>query len=684
MTGQVLWAIDNELDGRKFERLCIDLLYRNGYRDIVPIEPQDGGRDAEEFPRRGRNREGCTAFFQFSLEQDWKTKLRRDARKLSDRRSEFSNFVFVTSRSARGVDIDVLKTEVRKEYGWTLIVYSREWLRLQLEEAHADLAKKYLGIDIPSAGSRVEIIKLSGFNDERSATVRARISAEIYDEGTIAELKALLEDAPESHSAWQALAWCNYCVHRLDDALTDINRALKLKEDRQSKSIRACILTEKGIAQGNKASVVEGLRLFEELLNDSIPQTWHLFYNLGNALSAVGKHCDAIVRYKQALELEAKVPEIWKNLGSAYHQVGDHSAEMECFNRVLEFDPVKPEALVSKGISLITDFDKPDEAVPLLESAFSSHPDIAVRWPQIWYWLGVAHQKNGNLKQALSWVNNGLDHRPGDRGLRRLKSQFLQGLLLSGPDLVEEARRFWEAEISEEPRNYESRRQLATLESHRGNDTVAWKLLDDCFGLLELQPTVSLRSSGFSIDDCVMALEYLPQYVAYRRRFPVMDYWDTQDPLYDLSFIPPMSEKIQGALLAFLSIPFGLASRYMEGLSGDRESKDCVTEFFELLRARLEDALSESAREFVPFIPVGEAERETTTNKLTEVMMFVGLTSLREFGRQRGWIATQFGISSQAMNHSMDDYDESLIEQGVLTKSLVKLNDDLALFSRGE
>ena len=53
MQEQVLWAIDNVLDGRKFEQLCVDLWYRNGYQDIVPIEPQDGGRDAEELPRMG-------------------------------------------------------------------------------------------------------------------------------------------------------------------------------------------------------------------------------------------------------------------------------------------------------------------------------------------------------------------------------------------------------------------------------------------------------------------------------------------------------------------------------------------------------------------------------------------------------------------------------------------------------
>ena len=85
MINRVLWTIDNELDGRTFERLCVDLLYRNGYRDIVPIEPQDGGRDAEEFPRQGRGRAGEAAFFQFSLEDDWKGKCRRVALRLHDR-----------------------------------------------------------------------------------------------------------------------------------------------------------------------------------------------------------------------------------------------------------------------------------------------------------------------------------------------------------------------------------------------------------------------------------------------------------------------------------------------------------------------------------------------------------------------------------------------------------------------
>ena len=71
MKSQVLWAIDNEIEPQPFERLCTDLLCRGGFKEIVPVEPQDGGRDAEEHTRAGRGHDGDVAFFQFSMEKNW-------------------------------------------------------------------------------------------------------------------------------------------------------------------------------------------------------------------------------------------------------------------------------------------------------------------------------------------------------------------------------------------------------------------------------------------------------------------------------------------------------------------------------------------------------------------------------------------------------------------------------------
>ena len=218
MQSKVLWAIDNELEGAKFERLCVDLLYRNGYKDIVPIEPQDGGRDAEELPRKGRDRDGCPSFFQFSLESGWKAKITKDAAKLHRRGAAFTYLVFVTSRKVRGVDIDELRTEFRQTYGWTLVVYSREWIRLQLEEANPDLSKKYLGFQIeakPRTPSWLISPKSRG-KDGWKPILRAMESG-AFDR-VIDLLLGLLESQPESSVAWQLLAWAEYRLERFDEA----------------------------------------------------------------------------------------------------------------------------------------------------------------------------------------------------------------------------------------------------------------------------------------------------------------------------------------------------------------------------------------------------------------------------------------------------------------------------------
>lgn len=88
--------------------------------------------------------------------------------------------------------------------------------------------------------------------------------------------------------------------------------------------------------------------------------------------------------------------ETLKNLGSAYHRIGEHVKEIECFDRALEIDPIKWEALVSKGVSLIVDFDQPADAADLFDQALKWHCERAVHWPHVWYWLGEARRRAGN------------------------------------------------------------------------------------------------------------------------------------------------------------------------------------------------------------------------------------------------------------------------------------------------
>jgi len=505
------------------------------------------------------------------------------------------------------------------------------------------------------------------------------LEAEAY-EHAIGVLRTFLDDQPESAIAWQALAWSYYCVHRYDEALSCIARALKLKEDMQAVSIRACILAEKGIKEGSKPLVLEAKRSFEQLASIEIP-SWQSFYNLGNVLSALGKHRDAITRYRQALKLNAREPMIWKNLGSAYHLVGDHQAEMDCFDSALELDPLKPEALVSKGVSLLVDFGKPKEAALLLECALRSKPDFAVQWPHIWYWLGASYQRSGSLSHALFWVEDGLARQPDNPALKRLLSQLLSEFGTQDPDVAQKARRLWEDQLAEEPLDYEARSRLADLEIREGNESTAWGLLEACFGLTGVHSGVPLRTSRFSVDECIPALMFLPQYAAFRKRFPVSDYWNREDPLYDLGFSPPVSDHIQEALTTFLGIPFGLGLSQLEEASVVRGSKESLTSFIDVLRAKIEHAVVEASRELATLIPSRDQGAEATANKSSEITLFLGLIALRECGRQRGWITTQFRISPETLNLVLESYDEALIEVNVVAKSLARINEEIGFLN---
>jgi tetratricopeptide (TPR) repeat protein len=677
--GPVLWYLDEELDGKRFERLCVDLLYRNGYKDIVPTEPQDGGRDAEELPRRGRGPSGETTFFQFSIERDWKAKLRRVARRLKEGDHDFSTLVFVTNRRARTADTDKLRTEFVGQYGWQLIVRSREWLRLQLEEAHPDIAKKYFGVDMTSStGSMALSAEHSAPGDSALEEAWAALESHRFDQAVVLS-KAYLDKKPESSLAWQALAWSQYGLHQYDDALASINRARKLKDTHQVQSMRACILAEKGIREGNKASVLEAKQLFERLPRSGTSVDWRLLYNLANTLSALGEYLEAIKQYRTALELEPREPRVWKNLASAYHQVGDHASEMTCFDKALELNPLLPEALASKGITLLVDFDRPGEALSLLERALSADPLLATHWPLMWYWQAEAHRRSGSPREALRYVEDGLAHLPGNLALDGLKSALLAELTESAPDVATQARDFWKGKLSTEPRDYEARSRLVRLEMQSGNEPAAWGLLEECFGLMGLDLTTPLRTSSFTLDECVVALEFLPLYERYRKSYPVSDYWMRTDPLYDLPFPPPVTDGIQDALTTFLAVPFGLGVEYIETAHPPRAARATLIGFFDALRPLLVRAISEGGRELATLVPKKELGVDDAVGKTTDMIMFLGLVALREFGRQRGWIAGRFQVPNGAINDAINVYDEAKIHGEVLAASFARINKETHL-----
>jgi tetratricopeptide (TPR) repeat protein len=680
MSSRVLWEIDNETSGRDFERLCIDLLHRNGYLDIIPIEPQDHGRDAEETPRPGRSGEGHPAYFQFSMEKDWKAKLRRDAKTLELRKTEFDIFVFVTSQTARGIDTDALRSEFLQQYGWDLVVYGREWLRFQLEEKHPDLALRHLGVEIAHHFKESAVVFAPNATvNEQLASAKSAVDAGEFDLG-IAQLKRFLAHQPESYTARQLLAWSYYRQDRFDEALAEINRARRLKEDEQSAGIKACILAEKGIKEHDKVSLLGALELFKASLDRPIPHTWHIFYNIGNVLAALHQYDEAIKHYRIGIELDQKQPTLWKNLATALHEAGKHDEEMPCFDKALELDPQQPEALVSKAVSLLMDFGKADEAAPLFQLAMRLSPDTVAKWPHVLYWYAVAREKQGKLDEALFLIEESLEQQPGDRASRYLKSRILGKLLERDPSFQQRAYGFWLAELSIEPLNFDARRELVRFYA-KSDPLETWKLVDESISIFDIGPTVTLEPLGFEPIVVMEALRHLPQYRLLRQIQPLSNYWDPTDPMNYADLDYPENKELEACLRTYLAIAFG---RAYQGFSDAPEAKSdpaMLATLFDDLRADILKTVADAGRCMSAEIAVlKQRDVKKMSTAIVNALFFLNTVALREFGAQRGFLMNEFEIEDAVKEKTMDNYDEDQLNRDIIGAIITAINDGTGIF----
>jgi hypothetical protein len=95
-----------------------------------------------------------------------------------------------------------------------LVVFAREWLRLQLEEASPDLAVKYLGTDVLNPPlSPAATILLTEPGDLQLKEINRLIETDQADVA-VPQLRRLLERTPERTEASQLLAWAYYKLHR--------------------------------------------------------------------------------------------------------------------------------------------------------------------------------------------------------------------------------------------------------------------------------------------------------------------------------------------------------------------------------------------------------------------------------------------------------------------------------------
>jgi tetratricopeptide (TPR) repeat protein len=674
MFNRILWTLDNEMDGSRFERLCTDLLSREGYRDILPIGgTHDRGRDAEIRPLKGIRDTGGVIFFQYSLEERWEGKLKRELENICKHNHKINNYVFVTSRKVTGRKRDQLASIVANKYQWGLIIYDREWLRHQLEERHPDLAARYLAVTESIAmdrHNRSELIPPASDESDKRAWTLYRHGE--YEAAAV-KFKMLLKMNDKDIRAWQALAWCQYSLFHYNEALASVNCAISLdNNDKSTLLLKACILTEGGIQNGLKVNLLLAKDIFETIMIHS--KHWVYHYNYGNVLHALGEYEAAKQEFLLAIECDPQQASVWKNLGAIYFYLHDHKKEINCYDKALAINSELPEALASKGVTLLRIFGKAQEAADLILKAIEIDNSIAIRWPLAWYWLSQAYYKMGNLSEALRQVDAGLEIVPHHAGLLNLKALILPKLWPEDSQYIDQAIRFYKIYNELFNEDYNSLLELIKIYNTIGQSQKALDLLEEYIDLGEIEFLPLLKMTGFNFNDCLIALKYLPVYRAFRKSNPISDYIsliENQELQSDYEFY-----KI---LFIIFSLPFGYACHIYANTPQDERSNK-LSHVLSLIQNSLQLSFPKQSTRLSRIVKLGTAEE--IADGLSRILVFWPEIALLEFSRQFGYVGGYFGVPANQLDASVAGIGENLNQWQAIIRNdtLSEINKCLRIF----
>jgi tetratricopeptide (TPR) repeat protein len=518
---QVLWTLDNETDSDTFERVCIDLLYRTGYSDIVPVgKKKDRGRDAQQDRRRVPifiAPSGEKTFFQFSLADRWQKKLEDELEKVKRNNHDIDAFLFVTTASVTGTTRDKLAAHVKDTCGWNLEIRDREWLRLQLEEAHPDLAERHLGIKQPQHAPATSIVEMALLAGKQEGA--ALYNAGQFGPAAVA-LNNWLSTHPDDAPAWRALASCHYQLRHYGDALTAIHHAATLQPyDIATRRILASILVEKGIDELERASLLRGRDIFDEIAQTS--PTAADAYNLANALSALSKIEDARDLYLLAVERDESMPQAWKNLGSAHEQLGNSEDARRCYEKALALDPTLPEALFAVATLQIKDGEH-EAGIELLEKVLATDERARTHWSGAWAWLADGQYRAGRPMDALRTLTQALGQFPNNHYMLNLKAHLLDAHWAEDKALTAEAERFFHFRLELAPNDFRAVESLGRMYMHLRREDDAWEILATFFG--DASSIAALRALRPLDDDTFRMLRYRRPYQRFRQLQPLEEY----------------------------------------------------------------------------------------------------------------------------------------------------------------
>jgi tetratricopeptide (TPR) repeat protein len=135
------------------------------------------------------------------------------------------------------------------------------------------------------------------------------------------------------------------------------------------------------------------------------PDSYHVHQLLGQFYSDRDEDDKALEEYRIVAAAEPDLPDVHFWLGHLYWKHGDADHAFTELTRELQLDPGHPEANGELGAVLVAE-DRAAEAIPHLESAICSKPDL---WPA-YSQLGRAYAEQKNYVRAEAVLRRALTH----------------------------------------------------------------------------------------------------------------------------------------------------------------------------------------------------------------------------------------------------------------------------------
>ncbi|MEE4241428.1 MAG: tetratricopeptide repeat protein, partial [Desulfopila sp.] len=104
------------------------------------------------------------------------------------------------------------------------------------------------------------------------------------------------------------------------------------------------------------------------------PDKYQSWTQLANLYFDTGQYEKAVNAYEQSLKLHTGTADIWTDLGVMYRRTDQYQKAIDAFDKAISMDPTHEISRLNKGIVLMYDLNKPEEAVQSWENLLKINP----------------------------------------------------------------------------------------------------------------------------------------------------------------------------------------------------------------------------------------------------------------------------------------------------------------------